>query len=95
MGETDHVSPHGFCSGAVDKEMKILILFVTILFAVGPSAGLYFHIRETEEKCFIEEVPDETMVVGTFIILVNKNTHRVFIKSIGINSVYSNILTRL
>lgn len=53
--------------------MKILLLFVTILFAtvaVGPSAGLYFHIRETEEKCFIEEVPDETMVVGMFIAVI-------------------------
>lgn len=26
--------------------------------------GLYFHISETEEKCFIEEVPSETMIVG-------------------------------
>ena len=24
--------------------------------------GLYFHIAETEKKCFIEEIPDETMV---------------------------------
>ena len=26
--------------------------------------GLYFHISETERKCFIEEVPAETMIVG-------------------------------
>ena len=26
--------------------------------------GLYFHISETERKCFIEEVPSETMIVG-------------------------------
>lgn len=26
--------------------------------------GLYFHIGETEQKCFIEEVPSETMIVG-------------------------------
>jgi hypothetical protein len=26
--------------------------------------SLYFHIKETERKCFIEEVPDETLVVG-------------------------------
>lgn len=53
--------------------MKILLLFVAILLAavaVGPSAGLYFHIRETEQKCFIEEVPDETMVVGTFVAVL-------------------------
>lgn len=26
--------------------------------------GLYFHIAETERKCFIEEIPDETTVIG-------------------------------
>eukprot|EP00035_Acanthoeca_spectabilis_P020508 m.433284 g.433284 ORF g.433284 m.433284 type:complete len:220 (-) comp17556_c0_seq1:2648-3307(-) len=35
--------------------------------AVLPSAsGLYFHIKEGEVKCFIEEVPDETMVTGSY-----------------------------
>ncbi len=28
------------------------------------AAPLYFHIGETERKCFIEEIPDETMVIG-------------------------------
>lgn len=38
---------------------------VTILLAwIYPSCGLYFHIGETEKKCFIEEIPDETMVIG-------------------------------
>ncbi|XP_045856989.1 uncharacterized protein LOC123939116 isoform X2 [Meles meles] len=27
---------------------------------------LYFHIGETEKKCFIEEIPDETMVIGNY-----------------------------
>ncbi|XKL59999.1 hypothetical protein PGB90_001015 [Kerria lacca] len=27
------------------------------------SYGLYFHIAETEKKCFIEEIPDETTVL--------------------------------
>ena len=31
------------------------------------SAALYFHIAETERKCFIEEIPDETMVTGARI----------------------------
>ena len=26
--------------------------------------GLYFHIGETERKCFIEEIPDDTIVTG-------------------------------
>merc|ERR1712002_236613 len=28
--------------------------------------GLYFHIAETERKCFIEEIPEETMVQGNY-----------------------------
>uniref|UniRef100_A0A8B9HAH1 Transmembrane p24 trafficking protein 4 n=1 Tax=Astyanax mexicanus TaxID=7994 RepID=A0A8B9HAH1_ASTMX len=36
-----------------------------LLFAwFSPSRALYFHIGETEKKCFIEEIPDETMVIG-------------------------------
>lgn len=39
-----------------------LIFFVSInVFRVD---GIYFHIRETESKCFIEEVPEDTMIVG-------------------------------
>lgn len=34
-----------------------------LLMAVG-ARGLYFHIGETEKRCFIEEIPDETMVIG-------------------------------
>ncbi|KAK7479357.1 hypothetical protein BaRGS_00029435 [Batillaria attramentaria] len=42
----------------------------TFLFAIFSlfltSSALYFHIGETERKCFIEEIPDETMVVGNY-----------------------------
>jgi len=31
--------------------------------ALPVAQGLYFHIAETERKCFIEEIPDETMVM--------------------------------
>ena len=30
------------------------------------SDALFFHISETETKCFIEEVPDETLIVGGY-----------------------------
>nr|XP_061802192.1 transmembrane emp24 domain-containing protein 4-like [Nerophis lumbriciformis] len=33
---------------------------------IYPSSALYFHIGETEKKCFIEEIPDETMVIGKY-----------------------------
>ena len=32
--------------------------------------SLYFHIKETERKCFIEEVPDDTLVVGKYKVLI-------------------------
>ena len=38
--------------------------------------SLYFHIRETERKCFIEEVPDETLVVGKYKVQIfDKDTN--------------------
>lgn len=42
----------------------LFVLFSTLLTA----SALYFHIGETEKKCFIEEIPDETMVVGKSLI---------------------------
>ena len=44
------------------KSLSILLLHTVITL----SSGLYFHIGETEKKCFIEEIPDETMVVGEY-----------------------------
>jgi len=42
--------------------------YLLSLLAVLPffTSGLYFHIGETERKCFIEEIPDETMVTGNY-----------------------------
>lgn len=40
---------------------------VFILAWIYPSYALYFHIGETEKKCFIEEIPDETMVIGKLL----------------------------
>lgn len=43
--------------------MKNSRLFLVLL-SISYSYGLYFHMGETEKKCFIEEIPDETMVTG-------------------------------
>lgn len=37
--------------------------FLLSAFILGSVQCLYFHIGETERKCFIEEIPDETTVV--------------------------------
>lgn len=39
-----------------------IVLFQLILL----SQSLYFHISETERKCFIEEIPDDTLVIGKY-----------------------------
>lgn len=44
---------------------------IFILAWIYPSHALYFHIGETEKKCFIEEIPDETMVIGKMCEVVS------------------------
>ncbi|XP_065170919.1 transmembrane emp24 domain-containing protein eca [Atheta coriaria] len=44
---------------------KYLGLFL-LLALCGYSNALYFHIGETERKCFIEEIPDETNVLVNY-----------------------------
>lgn len=43
---------------------SIYLPLVAILIFPILSDALYFHIGETERKCFIEEIPDETNVIG-------------------------------
>jgi len=48
--------------------IKYIFLFFAIL---NLTNGLYFHIGETERKCFIEEIPDETTVIGMMAYYFN------------------------
>lgn len=44
---------------------SIMFMYIVLIFSlVLESHALYFHIKETEKKCFIEEVPDQTMVIS-------------------------------
>uniref|UniRef100_A0A7E4W4V2 GOLD domain-containing protein n=1 Tax=Panagrellus redivivus TaxID=6233 RepID=A0A7E4W4V2_PANRE len=55
--------------------MNSLLRLVLALAAIEAVTGLYFHIAETERKCFIEEIPDETMVIGNYKVqLYDPNT---------------------
>ncbi|XP_045190804.1 transmembrane emp24 domain-containing protein eca-like isoform X3 [Mercenaria mercenaria] len=57
------------------SNMSIQRLFLVFLWFTTVS-GLYFHIGETEKKCFIEEIPDETMVVGRYKVQIfDKNVN--------------------
>ena len=52
---------------------QILANFILLCLCTAVS-GLYFHIAETEKKCFIEEIPDDTIVVGKYLFFVLKVT---------------------
>nr|XP_057907414.1 transmembrane emp24 domain-containing protein 4-like [Doryrhamphus excisus] len=39
---------------------------ILIAVCIHSSYALYFHIGETEKKCLIEEIPDDTRVVGKY-----------------------------
>lgn len=45
---------------------KFEVFCFLVLGLIVNCSGLYFHIAETERKCFIEEIPDETTVIGKF-----------------------------
>ena len=57
--------------------MKLFLGICLFLYVVQVQS-LYFHIKETERKCFIEEVPDETLVVGKYKVHLLWVTARVF-----------------
>ncbi|VDM72682.1 unnamed protein product [Strongylus vulgaris] len=42
---------------------SMLIRLFLLACVLAACQALYFHIAETEKKCFIEEIPDETMTV--------------------------------
>lgn len=50
--------------GCGSLRSALLLPLTVLLLHAGVSRGLYFHIGETEKRCFIEEIPDETMVIG-------------------------------
>jgi len=49
-----------------NNQFLITTFFILFLQIINLSNCLYFHIRETDRKCFIEEIPDETLVIGKY-----------------------------
>ncbi|KAF7278281.1 hypothetical protein GWI33_008634 [Rhynchophorus ferrugineus] len=45
---------------------KVLLTTSCLMLLIDISSALYFHIAETERKCFIEEIPDETNVIVNY-----------------------------
>ncbi|XP_078053553.1 transmembrane p24 trafficking protein eclair [Augochlora pura] len=60
------------------KHGGVILVFLCIL---EYGTGLYFHIGETERKCFIEEIPDDTTVLVNYKVEVYDPRADDFIRS--------------
>ena len=40
-------------------------------------SGLYFEINERDKKCFIEELPDDTQMIGKYLVQVFDKNEKV------------------
>lgn len=45
--------------------MRLFSLSLSLLSFVHLSTALYFYLEAGENKCFLEELPKDTIVVGT------------------------------
>ena len=63
------------------KNQLYLILIFTIIQLINLSNSLYFHISETERKCFIEEIPDETLVIGKYKVELYDENSKTYLPS--------------
>lgn len=64
----------------VSLGMKYLLYdFVVLILLIPLSSGIFFHITEGGVKCFLEEVPEDTLIAGETIVLNNtlKGTYKV------------------
>nr|XP_035921999.1 transmembrane emp24 domain-containing protein 9-like isoform X2 [Halichoerus grypus] len=46
--------------------MALLLLLGQLLALMGHGGAFYLEVRELEEKCFIQEIPDGTVVIGNY-----------------------------
>ncbi|XP_073343621.1 transmembrane emp24 domain-containing protein 9-like [Pagrus major] len=53
------------------SSLFLTVLFLNVFYSFVSS--LYFHIGDTERKCFIQEIPDDTMIIGNFQTHLDKD----------------------
>uniref|UniRef100_A0A8C0YVN1 GOLD domain-containing protein n=1 Tax=Canis lupus familiaris TaxID=9615 RepID=A0A8C0YVN1_CANLF len=46
--------------------MALPLLLGQLLALMGHGGAFYLEVRELEEKCFIQEIPDGTVVIGNY-----------------------------
>lgn len=63
------------------KKYALLILCICLSQLVSHSSALFFHLGETEKKCFIEEIPDETLVIGKYKVELFEEKGKTYLPS--------------
>ncbi len=58
-----------------------LILIFTLFQLIPISYSLFFHISESERKCFIEEIPDDTLVIGKYKVELHDERTNTYLPS--------------
>ena len=47
--------------------MRLLLSLLSVGFLLGPTNALYFFLESNLQRCFYEELPKDTLVVGSLI----------------------------
>ena len=48
------------------RGIQCVLSALALLAVFSPSSALYFYVSEGTQRCFIEEVPADTLVVGKY-----------------------------
>ena len=46
--------------------MHVLLLLASLFTLLSPAYSLYFYLEGSQTRCFLEDLPKDTLVVGQF-----------------------------
>ncbi|KAL7060602.1 hypothetical protein AAHC03_010061 [Spirometra sp. Aus1] len=62
----------------------VLLSFLLVI-CIDLSSAFYFHIKDTDVKCFVEEIPEDTLVAGKYKVALLQQEEFVHNSAIGIH----------
>lgn len=54
------------CLRNMQGRAALLVASAALAALIQPADALYFYVTDGQQRCFIEEVPAETLIVGTY-----------------------------
>jgi hypothetical protein len=63
-------------SRAQSSRLSTYFALATILSLLAPAQALYIYIQEGQPKCFFEELPKDTLVVGSLFLSLLSQFYR-------------------